>query len=466
MSKRAARAAVPAKVSHPRRWSNTWGFVLALAGAAIGFKTIWGFPYVASQNGGGAFLLIYVLLAFVVGAPLLIAQVMIGRRAHASPITAMQTLSAHARAGRGWVAAGVLAVLGGFIAYSSLSVIAGWSASYFIRTLFGVFTGLTADGVESIFAAFIKDPEKQMFWHSLFVGVTMIVVGRGVSRIEATVKRVMPAFVVLLIVLTAYAMFTGNLHDAAEYLFTPDFSKLTGSAWVAALSQVFFSFGLGTGIAIMYGAYVPHDTRVVRATLAVVGLDMLIAVAVGVAVLALVLGGGLEPTDGPTLVFQILPLAFDHLPMGRWFATMFFALLVMAALLAAIGLVEPAVAWMIERFDVTRTRAAAAVGLAAWALGLVSILSVNVWAFSFKFFEVEKQLGMFDVLQILTAQLIMPLAALLLVVFAGWWLSAERARDDLELRSGLAFNLWLWLLRLVVPAALLLLTGTVYTIYA
>jgi neurotransmitter:Na+ symporter, NSS family len=460
----AARASfVPAKAMRSKRWSGMLGFVLALSGAAIGFNTVWQFPYMASQSGGGAFILIYLLFAFIVAAPLLIAEVMLGRRMHASPITAVTTASGDARARRLWMSAGWFAVIGGFLVFSYLCVIAGWALAYFVRSISGVFVGLTADGVASVFTTFVKDPEKQVFWHSAFLALALAAVARGVHRIENLARALVPTLLAILLGLVIYAAMTGNMRDAATFLFEPDFTRLSLPALMIALSQVFFSFGLGAGIAIMYGAYLPPQSSLVRASLTVIGLNSLITVAVAVAVLAIVLGGGVAPTQGPGFVFQSLPLAFDHLPFGRWFATLFFAFLVIVALLTAIALVEPVVVWLIERFNATRKQAALMAGLAAWVLGLVSIFSFNIWAFSFYFFG-EKRLGGFDMLQIASAQILLPLAGVLLALFIGWGLSADKAREELQFRSPCAFDAWLWCLRVVVPLAVIALCVMLYSV--
>jgi neurotransmitter:Na+ symporter, NSS family len=445
------------------RWSDTPTFVLAVAGAAIGFKTIWQFPYLASQNGGGAFVLIYALLSLVFGTPLLIAQIMLGRRAHASPVKALSDLGARLPGRRAWGIVGALAVLGGFIVFSYLSVIAGWTIAYFVRAAFGALSGLTADGIGSLFAIFVRDPEKQVFWHSLFTIMVVAVSVRGVRRgLEPAARWLVPTLYGLLLLLAAYAIRVSSLEDVARYLFSPDFDKLSPYAWLVALAQVFFSLGLGTGVAMMYGAYLKADASIGRAGAVVVGLDVLTNVVAAIFVFAILFGGSVAPASGPSLVFQVLPLAFDHLPFGRWVVAAFFALLVIAALVFGIALFESVIVWLAERFAVERTRATIAIGLAAWALGLVTVFSFNYAAFSFKFLGVEKRLGAFDVLQSLSAETMLPLAALLIAVFAGWLLKAEAAREELAMRSPCSFDAWLWSLRVLAPPLLLLLLATVY----
>lgn len=447
------------------RWSSTLTFVFAVAGAAIGFKTIWQFPYLASENGGGAFIVIYVLLSLLFGAPVLIAQIMLGRRVHASPVKTLADLGARAPGRRRWGVVGAVAVIGSFIIFSYLCVIAGWTLAYFVRALFGLLSGLTADGMSSVFAAFVRDPEKQILWHTLFTLGVVAIAARGVrAGLEPAVRWLVPALYVALIALTLYAIQFGVLQDVARYLFSPDFTKLSPYIWLLALVQVFFSLGLGTAVALMYGAYLKADASIVRAGLAVVALDVLTSIVAAVLVFAILFGGGLAPASGPNLMFQVLPLAFDHLPFGHWAAAVFFGMLVCIALVAAIALFEPMVVWVEERLGASRVRAAVASGVAAWALGLVTVFSFNYAAFSFKFLGVEKNLGAFDILQSLTAEAMLPLAALLVAVFAGWLLSSEKAREELALRSRGSFGAWLWLLRLLAPPLLLILLVTLYRV--
>lgn len=453
----------PVETVRPERWSDTSTFVLAVAGAAIGFKTVWQFPYLIATNGGGAFILIYLLLAFLVGAPLLIAQIMLGRRLHVSPVRTLRDLGARARGGRRWQWLGAAMVIGGFIVFSYLSVIAGWTMAYFVRTLFGALSGLTADGIGSLFSVFVKDPEKQIFWHSLFVVGVGLVAARGVRHgLEPAVRWLVPALYAGLLILAGYAAYTGGLEDAARYLFAPDFSKLDVSAWLLALAQVFFNLGLGTAVALMYAAYLKADASIPRAGMTVVGLDTLTGVFAAIIVFAVLFAGAVAPASGPSLIFQVLPLAFDHLPLGRWFASLFFLLLGIVALVMGIALLEPVVVWLDERFGWKRQRAVWTSAVAAWALGLITIFSFNYAAFSFKFLGIEKSLGGFDVLQMLTAEIMFPLTGFALALFAGWMLKPDAAREELALRSPCSFDAWLWLLRLLVPPLMLLLLFTVY----
>lgn len=448
--------------TRPERWRNAPTFVLAVAGSAIGFKAIWQFPYLAAENGGGAFILLYVLLSLLFGAPLLIAQIMLGRRGHASPIKVLGDLGA-TRGRRFWTIIGGVAVFAGFVVFSYLSVIAGWTIAYFVRALFGALSGLTADGLESLFVSFVKDPEKQLFWHTLFTIGVVAIGARGIRRgLEPAVRWLVPALYAMLLILAGYAIRFSGLDDIARYLFNPDFAKVSPYTWLLAAAQVFFSFGLGTTVALMYGAYLKADASIARAGMTVIGLDMLANVIAAILVFAVLFGGGVAPASGPTLMFQVLPLAFDHLPVGRWALSAFFALLVIIALVMGIALLEPVIVSLEERLRMKRQNAAIAAGFAAWLLGLVTVFSFNYAAFSFSFLGVEKSLGAFDVLQFVTAEVMFPFIAFLIAVFAGWVLKREVAREELAMRSPCSFDAWIWLLRLVVPPLLLVLLATVY----
>lgn len=456
--------AIPALPSD--RWSSAFTFVLAATGASIGFTNIWQFPGLAAQYGGGAFVIAYLAFVALFGVPLLIAELLLGRSARASPVHALRLLSPHRRHAAAWSVAGWVAVAACFIVFSYLSVIAGWMLAYVVRVSVGAFAGQTADGMASLFTALVRDPEKQLFWHAGFVAACAWVVARGLRRgLEPLTRVAVPAVFVLLLALVGYVVTIGSFGGALLHLLEPDFAKLSAMALLTAAGQAFFSLGLGFGMMITYGAYLREDVSIPRAALTVAGLDTLTALIAAILVFAVLFAGGVEPASGPGLVFQALPLAFDHLPYGRWFATLFFLLLSLVALLRAIPMLETVVLWVGERFRLGRVRAAAAVATAAWALGLVTVLSFNYWAFSFSVFGAEKKLGMFDLLQVATTHVLLPVGALLLAIFAGWILRAETTREALALRSPCAYDAWIWSLRLAVPLVLLVLLFNLHKLY-
>lgn len=457
----------PADIPGSDRWSSPLVFALAVAGATVGFNNLWEFPHLAARYGGGAFVLVYLAFALIFGVPLLMAEIMLGRQGRASPVYTFWLLGSARRHGRSFAVAGWMALVACFIIFSYLSVIAGWTLAYMARSALGMSTGRTADGIASQFATFVQDPEKQLFWHAAFVIAVALVTARGVRHgLEAAVRWLVPLLFVLLLALVLYAVALGTLGYAIAHLLEPDFTKLTAMGLLTALGHVFFSLGVGMGIMLMYAAYLEDGASVTRAALTIAGLDTVTALVAGFVIYAVLFAGGVEPATGPGLAFQALPLAFDHLPWGRVFATLFFALLTVVAFLRAIALLETVVAWLGEQFRMPRMRAALIGGAGAWALGLLSIFSFNYWAFSFRFFEMEKRLGVFDVLQILTAHVLLPLTGLAVALFAGWVLRPEATRAALGLRSPCAHDAWLWSIRVVVPILLLVLFWYLPKLYA
>ncbi len=439
------------------QWSSSWVFVLAASGAAIGFKNVWQFPSLAAQYGGGAFVLVYLFCVLLIGAPLAAAETVLGQAGRASPVGSLRALAQRRRADPNWVMVGALAVAAGFLVLSYLSVIGGWTLAWWLRAAAGRLTGQTADGLASLFTAFVRDPEKQLFWHLLFLAAVLLVSARGVARgLEPAVRYAVPVLFVLLAALLGYALSLGEPLAGLTPVFALDFTRLDGYAVAHAAAHAFFSLGLGAGVLLMYGAYLGPRAPVGRLVAAVVAADTGVSLAAAALVFTVLAAGGVEAAAaGPALVFQAMPLAFDHVPYGRLFTVLFYTMLALAAWLSALALAEPAVAWLTERFALARARAAAVIGVVAWVIGLGVILSFNEWAFAFKFFGTLKTLGFFDILQIVTAELMLPLAGILMALFAGWILRPDETRPWLALRSPCAYDAWLWLVRLVVPLALL-----------
>ncbi len=287
--------------------------------------------------------------------------------------------------------------------------------------------------------------------------MTMFVVGRGVKAgLEPVIKYSVALLFVLLIGLFIYAATVGDLGQAAERLLYPDFTRLTRLEILAAAGHAFFSLGLGVGAMLIYGAYLHDDASIPKLALIAAGIDTLAGVIGGLVVLSVVFAGGMEPVSRAELIFQALPITFDQLPLGRAMATLFFISLVIAAWLSGIALIEPLMAWLNENWGLSRAHSAAICGLGAWLVGLTTVLSFNYWGFSFKIFGAVKRLGFFDLLQILTSGLLLPVSGLLMALFAGWLLTPELTRAELRMRSPCAYDLWLWSVRLIMPVSLLL----------
>ncbi len=453
------------KATHPE-WSSPWIFVFAASGAAIGLKNIWQFPFLVAAYGGGAFIVIYLLCVLLIGVPLFTAEVMLGRCGRKSPVNSIRLLAERSQRAPHWRWLGWIGVTSGFLILSSLSVLAGWIMAYAVRTAVGVLEGLTADGVNNLFRMFVNDPEKQLFWHSLFMVMTMVVIARGVKGgLELLVKYVAPLFFALLFILLIYAVIEGEFGQAATRLLYPDFTKLTRTGILAALGHAFFSLGLGVGAMLIYGAYLSGKAHIPRLSLAVIGIDTLAGIVGGLVVISVVLTGGAEPVSRPELLFQTLPVTFDQLPFGRLMATLFFVALLLAAWLSGIALIEPLAAWLVESIRVSRYTAAIVCGIGAWLLGIITILSFNYWRFSFRFFGGLKTLGSFDLLQILTSGLLLPLSAILIAIFAGWVVQRDLMRTEFNARSPCAYDAWLWSIRVLTPILILIVFFNVHSLF-
>ena len=440
-------------------WSGRLAFILAATGSAVGLGNIWKFPYIAGENGGGAFVLVYLACIAVIGIPIMMAEVLLGRRGRQSPINTMRTLAQEAGAHRLWTWLGAAGVLAGFLILSYYSVIAGWALAYVFRSAAGTFSGATAEGIASIFEQLTGDPERLLAWHTLFMVMTMIVVGRGVrSGLEKAVRFLVPALFVLLIMLDGYALAGGAFDQGLRFLFTPDFSKITANGVLIAMGHAFFTLSLGMGAIMVYGSYLPERTSIAKTSITIGFLDTLVAMLAGMAIFPIVFVNGLEPGAGPGLIFQTLPIAFGHMPGGVVFGTLFFLLLVFAAWTSAISLIEPAVAWLVENKGVSRVYAAVYAGVATWGFGLLTILSFNNWS-EFKplsFISIFKDYTVFDLLDYLTANIMLPLGGLLIAVFSVWIMRRDDSLQELDMGDGPAYRLWYALVRYVTPVAVLI----------
>lgn len=434
------------------QWSGRWAFVLAAAGSAVGLGNIWKFPYMTGENGGSAFVLVYIAAVVIVALPVLIAEVMLGRRAQRNPVGALALLASEARASRAWRVLGMMGVVTGFLILSFYSVVAGWMLDYLAWSARGEFAGFDAEAAQARFASLLGDPWRLLLWHSVFMLMTVLVVGRGVARgLERANKLLMPALIGIVLVLLAYGVFWGNIGGALSFMFQPDFSKISPSVALAAMGQAFFSLSVGMGAMMVYGSYLGRDAPIPHACAAVALVDTLVALLAGVAVFAIVFAHeGLAPAAGPGLVLKTLPVAFSDMPGGRWIGTLFFILLIFAAWTSAISLLEPITAWATENTRLGRLRAAALVGTAIWFLGIAVVLSFNEWQ------DIRLAgLGIFDALDYLTSNILLPLGGFLIAVFAAWIMRWVHTREELDLRTPW-YEAWHFTVRYISPVAIAL----------
>ncbi len=442
------------------QWSSRTAFILAATGSAVGLGNIWKFPYITGENGGGAFVVIYLLCIVTIGLPIMVAEVMLGRRGRQSPVNTMAALAAEEGRPAIWFLLGWLGVIAGFLILSYYSVIAGWALSYVFRTASGVFEGATADGVSSIFTEFVSNPESLLAWHTIFMVATTIIVSRGVKHgIEKAVSYLMPALFVLLIILLFYSMSTGYFLDGLNFLFAPDFNKLTANSILVAMGHAFFTLSLGMGAIMVYGSYLPKETSIAKASMMIAVADTLVALLAGMVIFPIVFANSLEPGAGPGLIFQTLPIAFGQMEAGVLIGTLFFLLLVFAAWSSAISLIEPAVAWLVENKGVTRVTASVWCGMTTWVVGIGSVLSFNLWSdktWSLSLFgeTLFENKTFFSTLDGLTANIMLPMGGLFIAIFAGWLMKVESSKKELNTTEK-GYNLWLFLIRVVAPIAVM-----------
>ncbi len=431
-------------------WSSRMAFILAVTGSAVGLGNIWKFPYIAGQNGGGAFVLVYLICVIVIGMPVMMSEILIGRRGRRNPVATMELLGREEGSTPNWRLVGMMGVVAGILILSYYSVIAGWTLAYIVKSGSGVFAGASAEAVGAEFAGFVGRWELVSLCHTLFMGLTVFVVARGVERgIEQAVRFMVPALLLLMLLLLGYSINSGYFGHGIEFMFTPDFDRLTWGSVLAALGQAFFTLSIGMGAVMAYGAYLPEETSITGASAAVVTADTAIAMLAGLAIFPLVFANDLNPADGPGLVFDTLPLAFGQMPGGVFFSTIFFILLSFAAWTSAIGLMEPAVAWLMEHHNRTRAQAAVIVGTTIWILGFGSVLSFNLLS------DVTFLAGtIFDNVDYLTSNIMLPLGGLLIAVFAGWVMCRNSTADELG-GAGRTYSAWRILSRFVAPLGIL-----------
>ncbi|MBS3744543.1 MAG: sodium-dependent transporter [Wenzhouxiangellaceae bacterium] len=431
-------------------WSSRLMFVLAATGSAVGLGNIWRFPYITSENGGGAFVLVYLGCIAVVGLPILFSEIVIGRRGRMSPINSLKELADDAGASRAWIGLGWLGVIAGFLVLSFYSVVAGWTLAYGFDYLQQLVVGAPPiSDPGQTFENMLASPGKLIFWHAVFMVLTVGVVALGVEEgLERAVSVLMPTLFVLLLVLLGYGMSTGHFQEALGFLFSPDWSRVSGSMVVTAMGQAFFTLSLGMCAIMAYGAYLPSDVNVPRVGVAVAFSDTAVALVAGLAIFPIVLSFGLDPEGGGAgFIFTALPLAFNEMPFGIAYGTAFFLLLSVAAWTSSISLLEPPTAYFVEATNFSRKQIAISVATLTWLMGLLSVFGLNIWR--------EFTLGGKDIMgaiEFLASNIMLPIGGLLTAVFAGWVLSNRITREELDAKMpAWAFNGWLWLTRVVTP---------------
>jgi NSS family neurotransmitter:Na+ symporter len=431
------------------QWGTSTGFVLATIGSAVGIGNIWRFSYVAGENGGGAFLIVYAVSVLLVGLPIIIGEMALGRRGAADAVAAF-TLDAPRSP---WRYAGWVAVLGCVLILSFYAVVAGWSLKYFTGAVSGALWKAAAAGYGGYYREFIAHPVAPVGWLFAMLALTVFVVAGGVRRgIEAANRILMPLLAFSIIVLAVYGATLPGSAKGWTFLFSPDWDAvLKGEVIVAAIGQAFFSLGVGMAVFITYSAYITPGTRIPRSAVAIAIGDTLFALVAGLAIFPAVFAFGMDPAAGPELAFITLPQIFLVMPYGSVAGIVFFGLLSAAALTSMMSLLEVPVASLLHRSPLSRRRAATLTGCVAFVLGIPSALSFGVLS------DVRiTGESVFDFVNQGVSNYLLPLGGVLVCLYAGWFLSRNDILSASGLLGTLAGGVWYWLLRLVAPMMILL----------
>ncbi|MDY6850221.1 MAG: sodium-dependent transporter [Thermodesulfobacteriota bacterium] len=429
-------------------WASRLGFILAAAGSAVGLGNIWKFPYIAGENGGGAFVLVYLFCIALVGLPIMMAEFMIGRHTRRDAVGAFIALE-HRRSF--WVLAGWTSITAAFIILSYYSVVAGWTLDYIYRALAGSFSDLPAVQIEGMFDGLIADGPRQILWHLLFIILCLGIVIGGVQRgIERWAKILMPVLLALLALLFVNGMLSKGAWEGINFMFRPDFHKLTPGAVLEAMGHAFFTLSLGMAAMITYGSYLNRNEDLLGSSLRIVLLDTMIALMAGLAIFPIVFSVGMEPAAGPGLIFKTIPVVFSQITGGAFLAILFFLLLAFAALTSAISLLEAQVSYLIDERGWGRKRATTFLAGLAFVVGLPTALSFN----SLSEWELIGDLNFFDSADLLTSNYLLPISGLLTAIYVGWfWSGTEEKQELIAGGAGWVYPLWHFLIRYVSPVA-------------
>ncbi len=441
------------------RWSSRYAYILAATGAAVGLGNIWKFPYIMGENGGGAFVLVYLLCILFIGIPVMMAEVVIGKRGRSSPANAAAHCAIESQRSSYWSIIGSMGVVAGFLVLSFYVVIAGWAAAYVYFAASGELSAAAAnpsthtDAIQQLFIGLITDSHQLLFWTTLIVIGVVIVITRGVKAgLEKAVSYLMPALLFLLVGIMIYSSIVGNFNAAFSFMFDVDFSKLTIEGVLVALGHAFFTLSLASGIMMVFGAYLPQNVSIAKSSVMIAIADTIVALIAGLAIYPIVFASGLEPTAGPGLLFQSLSVAFGNMPFGDLFGSLFFIMIVFAAFTSAIAMLEPTAAYLAERQGLSRFKAGCVAGLCIWLVSLLTIFSFSGEDWTKISFGMGNNL--FEFLDYVTANILLPLGGLFIALFVGCKMNKEMVKEELNL-SGVQFTIVINLLRWIAPVAIL-----------
>jgi NSS family neurotransmitter:Na+ symporter len=439
-----------------KTWSSNYVFLLASIGSTVGLSNIWKFTYLAGENGGGAFVLVYVLALTLLGIPILAAEMLIGKRGGKSMVGTLQVLYEKDGLAKSWKWFGWVAMVTVFLILSFYCVIAGWTLDYTVTSVTGQLNSLTKESAAAFYEQLLASPVRMMLGQGVFVLATTWIVAKGIQEgLERSIGWMMPTLFVILLGLVGYGMVFGEFVAALRFMFQPDFSKISPSIFLAAFGQAFFSLGIGVGVMLTYGAYMPAGTNVLRSAAIIAFSDGFASILAGLAIFPIVFQYGLSPAEGPGLIFMTLPISFGEIPGGGWIGALFFLLLFFAALTSSISLLESIISHLEETLPFSRARITWVAGGLLWFIGLATVFSFNYWRDFAPLGFVRPLAGktIFELIDYFGSNLLMPLGGILMAVMAGWLLPKQEVFRDLHHASTVQYAAWRFVVRWLAPVA-------------
>lgn len=436
------------------QWTTKIGFILAAAGSAVGLGNIWKFPYLVGEHGGAVFIFIYLICVIIIGLPVVIAEIIIGRNTQKNPVGSFKQLSPNNPL---WMGVGFLGILTGFIILSYYNVIAGWCLGYVIESVKGAFEGMTSTKqAAQLFCSLSGSGSWSVPFQTIFMVLTVGIIYFGVTHgIEKASKILMPSLIIIILILVIRGVTLKNSQAGIVYLLKPNFAYVTGRTVLLALGQAFFSLSIGMGVMITYGSYLSKKDNIISGATSIVMIDTAVALLAGFMLFPAIFALGIRPDQGPGLLFNTSPILFNYIPGGYWFRILFFILMSLAALTSTISLLEVITAYFVDEFALNRKKVAIITGMITLFLGIPSALSFGRWSHILIF-----NMSFFNFFDYLAANIFLPVGGLCITIFVGWFWGKRNALPEIEGGASGSprwiFTSWRFLIRYVVPVLIIL----------
>ncbi|NKB39429.1 MAG: sodium-dependent transporter [Gammaproteobacteria bacterium] len=445
-------------MSEQVKWSSNLIFLMASVGAAVGLANIWKFPYTAGEHGGGGFMIIYLLAIIFISFPIIVAELFLGRRGKAGPVTSIINVAKEAKCSKLWGLAAYAGTLAAVLVMSFYFVITGWIIFYALQLLLGNLTGLSPDSIGQFFGELTQNESRTVLYQSIAAFITWIVVAAGLKNgIERFVRYLMPVLLILLIAISLYAAIYGDLQTALKFLFQLKIEDISAKTVLYASGQALFTVGAGSCVMIVYGSFLPQSVSIMKSSFQIVAADTIVALLAGIAIFPLVFAFNMQPAEGPGLLFVTLPIVFSQSSAGSIIGAAFFLMVAIAAITSAIAIVQPPIIWLERRFGMQRLGASLLAIFVMWILGFGTVCSFascsGFYPLGMIPFFAEKTI--FNTLEIIAINICLPVGSLLLAIFVGWRLPLSLCDNELQEKNTLLMKFWYFSMRYIIPPAIL-----------